>query len=220
MNNNDKYKNMSPEEKNERLERARNSSVKPRNPDMIDVNYRGDRFRISAHKLKVAVVTTVLATAIAATGVGIGITKVVDTVKDEIAISSALEEYDSIVNDNTHRTKKNDGFWHDATDIAIEILNAEDRDLAIYAVYNDINYNRTKNMTEIFSEIDRVIANNPDLYSNIPTYGGYEKYLINMGCVDKEGKISVEKYQDKMDAYAVAVANLNKAESNIGGPRK
>ena len=218
MINNDKYRNMSPEERYERIERARNSSVNSRNPDITNVNYHSDRFRLSAQKLKVAVVTTFLAIAIIA--IGIGINKAIDHIKDNIAIESTLEEYDSIVADNTHRTKNGEGYWHDSTDIAIEILNAEDRDLAIYAVYNDINYDRTGNMTSIFSEMDRVIGNNPDLYPGISQYGGYKNYMKNMGCIDEEGNVLKSKYESKMDEYALSVANLKKTENNISGPRK
>ena len=220
MINSDKYKNMSFEEKNERLERARNNSVKTINPDIVDVRYKGERFRLSAHKLKVSVVTTLLATAIAATGIGIGITKVVDNIKDNKAVSAALEEYDSIVADNTHRTQDNENFWYDTRGTARDILNSEDRDLAIYATYQDIRINRTKNMTDIFSEMDRQIANNPELYPDVTPYGGYANYLKNIGCLDKDGNIQEDLYKSKMDAYALAVSNFNKAESNIGGPRK
>ena len=224
MANTNDYRNMNPQDRMDRLERARFNSINTYNSDIIDVRYKGDRFKLSAQKLKVAVVTTFLATAIAATGVGIGLTKVVDKVKDEQSISFALEEYDSILDENTHRTKHKDGYWHNYTCIATDILHAEDRDLAIYAVYNDlakysasndIDYNRTKNMTDIFSEIDRLIIINPTIYPGIPVYGGYQNYLKEMGCVDKDGNISTKMYENKMDKYAAAVANMNKAESSI-----
>lgn len=215
MDNNDRYRNMSQKERNERLERAKNNSVKTRNPDIVDISYQGKRYKITAQQLKVGVVTTFLAAAIAVTGMVKVIEKGVENIQDRIAISSVCEEYSTIVSDNTHRTQKKDNYWHDPRGIAIDILQAEDRDLAIYSVYSNIDYNRTKNMTDIFNEIDRVILNNPEYYSDIPLYGGYENYLKNMGCVDKKGNISVEKYREKMSEYAVSVANLDKAKSNI-----
>lgn len=215
MVNDGKYRNISPAHRNSMLEQARNNSVKSRNNNIKDIYYRKDRKRITAQQLKVGVVTTFLASAIAFTTLGIGITNGVENIQDQIAISSVCEEYSKIVSDNTHRTKNADNFWHDHTGIAIDILQAEDRDLAIYTVYNHIIYNRTMNMSEIFSEIDRVIRNNPNLYPDIPEYGGYYNYLKNMGCIDKDGNIAAEKYKEKMDNYAASVAKLDKAKSDI-----
>ena len=216
MTNTNDYRKMNPQE---RVERARNDSVKTRNLDIVDVNYRGDRFKLSAHKLKVAVVTTFLATAITATGVGIGLgiagVKAVDNFKENIAISDTLEEYDSIVSENTYRTKDNQGYWHDSRKIAMEILDAEDQDLAIYAVYNNISFNRTKNMSDIFHDLSIFTKYSGDPSSHTKIYSSYEDYLKEMGCIDNEGNISTKMYEEKMDEYASVVADMKKAESNM-----
>lgn len=211
MANTNDYRNMNPQDRMDRLERARFNSINTYNSDIIDVRYKGDRFKLSAQKLKVAVVTTFLATAIAATGVGIGLTKVVDKVKDEQSISFALEEYDSILGENTHRTKYNDGVWYDNAGIARDILKADDEKLAVYGVFKEMNWNRTKNLNEVIHWMS--IYKKEDGHEN--TVNSWEDYLKEMGCVDKEGNISTKMYETKMDAYALAVSNLNKAENNI-----
>ena len=61
----DDYRRRPIEEREDKINRARNNSVSSRKKDIIEVKYRGSRFKISAHRLKVAVVTSFLATAIA-----------------------------------------------------------------------------------------------------------------------------------------------------------
>lgn len=215
MANTNDYRNMSPQERYDRLERARDNSVKTRNPDMIDVNYNGDRFKLSAHKLKVAVVTTFLATAITFTAMGIGLgiggTKLAENFEQGISVSDVLEEYDSIVSSNTHRTKYNDGVWYDNAGIARDILNTNDEKLAVYGVFKEMNWNRTKNLDEVMNWIS--IYKKDSGSKNIPDT--WEDYLKEMGCVDEEGNISTKMYEEKMDNYALAVANMQKAQSSM-----
>lgn len=209
------YKNISQKEKDTKLEQARNNSIKTRNSNIIGISYKGKRYKISAERLKVTIVTSFLATALAVSGIVMGIGSTIDDIKEDIAVREALEQYENIIPDNTYRTNDNTGFWHQPIGVAKDILNAEDRDLAIYKVYKDIQFNRTSNMTDIFNEMDSLIRNNPEKYGDIPTYGGYQQYLRNLGCVDKKGNISMKKYEEKMDNYALSVKNLQKSENDI-----
>jgi len=226
------YKDMSIEEKTRRLEQSRNDSVKSRNNDIIDINYKNDRYKISASRLKKAVVTLFLATSIAATGVGVGLTLGIDhaieSVREDEKITQVLSSYDEIVTEETHRTNDGSGYWYDTRAIGVRVLESDDKDLALYGVFNrmvcDTKEIKERHMDEVISTMSTFAKSDPSKYDGVPTYTGFSDYLIQNGCVDKDGNPSVEVYREKMDQYALATSIMKSATSefdsgNIGAKK-
>jgi len=200
------------DERYERLDRARKSSVQTPTGSLRTVNYREDRYKTPASRLKTSVVTTFLATAIVATSMFLGITKIPERIEEIEAINSALSSYETIVSDNTYRTADNQNYWYSASGIANEILSSEDKDLAIYSVYKNVSVNRTNNMNEIFSEMDRLIGSSKEPSLDLQQYRNYDGYLRSLGCVDENGNISEKMYREKMDEYAASIGRVEKSE--------
>lgn len=199
------YKNMSEDERRERLERAKNNSVTSRNPDIAKVEYKGERYRINAKRLKVAVVTAFLATAIACTALGYGLSKGIDHLEDEYDVYQEISSYAHIVHDNTHRTSDNQGYWYDTLDMGDDILKKEDKAVALYAAYEKMTCgtyeNKMKHMDQIIDRMRNVVEHYQETYPGIKTYSNFTDYLIQNECIDKDGNPSFKVYEEKMKDY-------------------
>lgn len=215
----DDYRRRPIEEREDKINRARNNSVSSRKKDIIDVKYRGSRFKISAHRLKVAVVTSFLATAIAATSIGIGLTSQIHKAQDAMVVREELKSYAQMVGEETHRTEKNDGYWYDTYDIAFRVLEDEDIHKALYGVYKDIGYNKQNKIEQtddVITNMKKIVTYNQDTYGDKPVYDSFNDYLIKNNFVDKEGKPSTSVYEEKMNEYVLGQAKINNVLNETG----
>lgn len=128
--------------------------------------------------------------------VGTVATMVVNANTDFYKRKENLEPFSKIVSDNTHRTDDFQNFWYDTKGIVndLEQYNGNDTvlDLAIYKVYTDIDYNRTKNMDDIVNSLG---------------YKSFENYL------KEKGYSSIDEYDKVMKQLAssdYAQLNINR----------
>ncbi len=202
------YSNMSLEEKEARLERAKNTSSKKRNPNLEEANYKKDKHKIDAGKLGCGVVTSFLAGAIVITGIAMSINKI----SNNIIIDDVLENSMGIVASETFMNSDGNVIYSERG-VAIKILGEEDLDLAIYGVYKTIDAEEEKKLSKmdrVMSEMSSVIGNNPEYYSAVPKYSSFTEYLDKKGFVDANGNVYTGLYEKQMDAYALALGKLNK----------
>lgn len=207
------YRDMNEEEKQERIERAKNDSSKTRNSNMEDANYKEGKHKIGAKSLGCKMVATFLAGAIIATGIGIGIKKT----SDKIAIYDALSSSRDIVSSETFMNS-NGYVIYNERNVAIKMLAEEDLDLAIYGVYNAVSSDdetRISEMNVIMKEMSSVIANNPEYYSGFPQYNSFTEYLSKKGFVDELGNVYTGLYEKQMNDYALATSKLNSVKDRF-----
>lgn len=217
-----KYNEMSTQERYERLERARNNSVKSRNSDLIEINYKKEKYKISANRLKKVIVTAFLVTALASTAVGIGLTRGVENLKDDNIIYEHVSEYNDIILDNTYRTADNEGHWYDTYNMARDILKKDDQNLALYTVYQGIKCGSKESKKEHMDRIVKSISSLGSGYQDINEWFGdcknFDDYLIKNDCVDKKGNPSTKLYEKKMKTYILGKDAYTKStfgENNV-----
>ena len=199
------YRNMSEEERSEKIDHAKNNSVKSRKTNMDTVEYKKEKY--SAKRLKVGVVTTFLATAIACTALGYGLSKGVEYMQDAYEVRQAVESYSDVVANNYHITAYGDE-WYDTIDMADDILEKEDKPLALYTAYDKMDCgtyeNKMKHMDEIIKRMSSVVRHEQEKYDGIKTYESFSDYLIQNGCVNEDGKPSFDIYESKMKDYIIS----------------
>ena len=218
----DKDINLNVDQAKELYNKARNKSCTHRNSDIALVDYHGERYKVSVPKVKKVLFTVIAIIMLMSATLGYAISSGVNGLGDEIdkanVVSSALSDYRWIVSSETHRTQDNQGYWYDTYDIAQKVLESEDTDLALYAVYDNIGYNyanKIKHMDLVLQDMKDIATANPEKYSGISCYSNFDSFLTGMGCVDGDGKPSTEVYEDKMDAYAYAIGLKQKSEEAI-----
>lgn len=105
----------------------------------------------------------------------------INNINNSIASDKTLTPFNKIVSDNTYRADDQKYYWYDTAAIANEIRHyKDDKDafnMAVYATYNKINYNRAEMMNEII---------------NILGYDSFEDYFKKLGFK------TVEEYNDAM----------------------
>lgn len=215
----DDYRRRPVEEREDKINRARNNSVSSRKKDIIDVKYRDSRFKISAHRLKVAVVTSFLATAIAATSLGIGLTNQFHQAQDRRTVTEELRTYAQLVGNETHRTNDLQGYWYDTFDIAKGVLKDEDMHRALYGVYKDIGYNQANKVEQtddVIRNMKTIASSSSEQYGDKPVYDSFNDYLIKNNFVDKDGRPSTAVYEEKMDQYVLEQAKMNEVMQETG----
>ena len=139
-------------------------------------------------------------------------------IKNDKLRDSVLAEPRSIV-DSQRYINENGYYIYSERGVAIEILKQEDFDLTLYGVYKDVTSDKDKKITkmnEIIGEMSSIIANNPQYDRGIQLPGSFDEYLQERGCVDENGQVSLDKYEQKLDDYALAVAKHKQATSNLG----
>lgn len=215
----DAYRRRRVEDREASISKARNNSVSSRKKAIIEVNYRGDRFKVSAHRLKVTVVTSFLITAIAATSLGIGLTNQFHAAQDSREVRDALQSYAQLVGNETHRTNDLQGYWYDTLDIAKGVLKDEDIHRALYGVYKDIGYNQANKVEQtddVIRNMKSLVSSNPEQYVDKPMYNSFNDYLIQNNFVDKEGLPSTKVYEEKMDQYILGQTQMNNIIKETG----
>lgn len=218
----EKGKDINVDQAKELYNKARNKSCTHRNSDIALVDYHGKRYKVCVPKAKKVLVTAITVIALISATLGYAISSGVNGLGDENdkakVVSSALSDYRDIVYSETHRTQDNQGYWYDTYDIAQKVLNSEDTNLALYAVYDNIGYNyanKIKHMDLVLQDMEHIATSNPEKYSGISCYSNFDSFLTGMGCIDGDGKPSTEVYEDKMDAYAYAIGLKEKSEEAI-----
>jgi len=219
------YRHLDMQEKQRLIQNARNNSVKTRNSNLKSTKYRKCKIDLPSVRLRKQVLTLLVATAIASTGVGIGVTlgvqKAIGTYNELITVHDVLSEFNDIVSEEVHRTKDNTNYYYDTRGIALRLLDEPDFDLALYGVYNRLmcgtQENKELHMSRILNEAKGFVEENPEKYKNSPKYGYFEGYLEEKGFVDKDGNPSIKVYKEKMNNYVMAVAHMREQRQEISG---
>ena len=121
-----------------------------------------------------------------------GVTAVCALVFSGLSVSKAMETYNlakntigyQSVDENTHRTEDNKGYWYDTTTIASDIASSNDYDDNIYGAYYKID----SNGANVFGTMNDIIAKSSD-------YTDFTDYLRDHGLLKDDGTIDINKYE-------------------------
>lgn len=162
-----------------------------------------------------AVAKSVLATALAGlmiSGAGAGYKNNQKQQKIKEAKSSII--YDiykdgnkaSIVSRNTYQLYDGHGnYAYNTRGMAEDVApyleeNPENTNDVLYCVHSDMDYNKDKNLGEVFDNLSIIVNNDKekydDLYAKLAGTNSLEEYLAKEKLVDEEGKASIDKLEE------------------------
>ena len=121
-----------------------------------------------------------------------GVATVCALVFSGLSVSNALETYNlakntigyQSVDENTHRTEDNKGYWYDTDSIASDIVSSNDYDDNIYGAYYKID----SNGANVFGTMNDIIAKSSD-------YTDFKDYLKDHDLLKDDGTIDINKYE-------------------------
>lgn len=202
------------EEEIREYEEARQKSLEER----IAQDYDRDRRRTKAFiAIGVASAAALLSLAI---GIGAHIYKIYKTNEDQTKyreeITEILSSYDDIMENTTVNLGNGEGdYYYRHNVLASRILASDNPELAFYTVYDRINWDKNGNMSEIIEEmLPSINDNNRDEFAWIRGCNDFDSYLIKKGCVDENGKPSMEKYEETMKTEIVDMAKELRQEKS------
>ena len=178
------------------------------------INVKNQVFRIQRKNLKKMLTASALSGVIVASVVVPGLGNINNMFKkglDQYAVNKSIatmlhpENSKTVTGNYTYIVDRSTGAYsYQYDDIAKDMLNckAENFDLVMYRVYKDM-INRNSAVNELFDSLkfylDRIRDTNPELYYKLKGVNSFDDYLRKLGLVDKEGKVSYEKYEELGD---------------------
>lgn len=104
-------------------------------------------------------------------------------------------------------------------------LDAKYIDLIIYNAYDNMQYNRTINMNELIKNLSNYTYGlesiNPEVYYKLNGLYSFDDYLKDINCVDENGNVSLEKYNDYgKSLYKLHESALKNMEVNINNGKR
>lgn len=161
--------------------------------------------------------TTLLLIAIGITAKGLSDSKKNFELKQEITSELAMVVKDNTFYGDYNPDKGEFTWWYDTKRIAQDILNGDkyDIDFRIYGCYKNLNeYKKLDFMNEIFRNFQKLIAENPNMYSseviascNFPSF---DKYLDSLG-------LSLEEYVNEMEKNFKTIVKEYDDTKTLGG---
>lgn len=177
------------------MEKYNNSYKKSCNVKRI--RYNGKVYKINIDELKSFLAGAALAVAGVALLIGVG-DKAIDNYTEYKNIQQIKSSYVQILNDNTHRTYDNKGYWYDYEKTAKALLqNPDDFDLSLYCIYDQIGTNREEQlncMNELIEQINFEISKNPEKYKDFEVHKNFGYYLMD------NDYISTDEYEYIMES--------------------
>ncbi len=129
-----------------------------------------------------------------------------------------LRQYDYITWENKHFNVPGESgnYWYDTDQMGKEVAKSSDPQLALYAVYNRLNYKPVLNTSEVFTSAKAYATKNgidnfDDTFNNSETF---DDYVRSLGCVDKNGETDFKAYNDSMKQIALAKSMVADATKN------
>ena len=192
-----------PSQKNlEIAENAKKNSIKTKEIDYEPhIKNLGIRFVAGS----MGVIITVLSTLTIA-----GIIKLKNKVEEDklsneidyaiVQMIAPEENYASSISYSARRIDENN-YACDVNLLAREFVQCSPEyfDLLIYNAYNNMEYNRLKNMNDLFIEVFHQTYNlettNPELFYKLKDVKTFEDYLKKIKCINEKGDISIEKFE-------------------------
>lgn len=122
--------------------------------------------------------------------------------------SEDYEHLRNLVSQHTFRTQDNQNCWYDTDGIAEEILDMDTKysfdsrtlNAILYSVYDDMDYNAFKNMSEVIISLNlRVSANEKEhnnIFNNVVNCTSLDDYLIRNHMIDDKGYPSLGKFKE------------------------
>lgn len=135
-----------------------------------------------------------------------------DMVSTDKTGSDLVSKYSYIVDRSTG------DYAYDTYGLSKEVLKISPTyfDLVIYDIYNNMIY-KNRNLDELFIDIninlDSIIETNPEVYYKMRDVKSFEDYLKKLRLVDKEGNVSIEKYEEYGNFLNETYKNVIKEES-------
>lgn len=156
--------------------------------------------------------------------------KTVTAIENNKAYNTAVETFSKDVHDNLHygdyNYENNERiWWYGIPDMAEGILNkADDKtiDVQIYSSYLKLKaYNKISHMNELFSQMQRIVNNNPNDFSDkikrIANCNNYEEYINSTGLTKEEYERTME---DLLKEFGKKINNteiIDKLLQNLDG---
>ena len=208
----------------ESYETSKNKSVKN-----TSIEYKPKKKKLNIRFLACAL-AVLLGLAVFLSHIGILINDIVNDIKTKSNIDKSIvymidseSDIANIIEYITYRIKdgKNNHAYNVET-LAHKIVNLDIKyiDLIIYNAYDNMQYNRTKNMDELIKSLSNYTYGlesiNPEVYYKLNGLYSFEDYLKDIGCVDGNGEISLEKYNE----YGKSLYNLHEEALNNTEGRK
>lgn len=166
------------------FESAKKSSVKTgKQEEMISVS-EGKKTSKLGKFVTVAVSCIVVVIMV---GSGMTVKGWIDNNVKDNQITHFLEENYNVLEPNIHRSGGT--LWYDTLDIAKDIQESDNMDMAIYSSYRQMDYK--SNMDDVIRHLQN------------DEYETFNEYLTYKGYVDEEGNPSREKYNEAIDRKSV-----------------
>lgn len=115
------------------------------------------------------------------------------------------------INQNTHRTVNNDGYWYDVDAIA-RLYDEEtmDFDSFVYGTYSGMDTNRVRNMNDLFWQLKML---------GVTDYNQFTDYVMGMGCVkvvDGQSIADIDAWSKLMRKHIRVGNELMEAYTEVG----
>lgn len=131
--------------------------------------------------------------------------KGVSKFSDERQIYNYMQQYQNVYDDNiihlpgASLDANGDPYYdYDVMGMGKSIANAEDPEAALYAVYSKTDYHKYTVTHDAFRYAKEA---NSEIFGESDTF---KDYVASLGCLDKEGKIDYDRYEEVTEARLLA----------------
>ena len=176
------------------------------------IRYKGKVYKIDIKALAKFSAQSALAIILAGAALVSVAGKAADNIDNFKNIQQVKSAYVQILEDNTHRTYDNKGYWYDYESMAKDLLqNPEDYGVQMYCIYDRIGLNKEDKiecMNKLIEQINFEISKNPEKYQNFNTYKNFGYFLMD------NGFLSTDEYEQNMEEVLELRANVKEGGSS------
>lgn len=170
------------------------------------VPYKTTSKRIRQDKIRIAIAASLATTLAVSLLINSG-NKISDGINKytSFKIVSEIAQEDKkgdLLSESTYMVNPSENIYAYSTEnLAKELMKLEPVyfDLALYDVYSNMKY-KDKNMKDLMSdiifELEKIKDTNPSLYFKLKDVKTFEDYLKKIKCINKNGEISLDKYNE------------------------